>query len=112
MLLRKNYFAKIIKYMKKVYNIDRNLERLTDGRKNPTYKTNQVILPVLSGFLLRIRSFNELNNMLKTNEFKDLLPKGIKLPKIDAIRFLSDRLSHHLWYIKNKHKIIDTVLKV
>lgn len=84
--LRKNYFAKIVKYIKDVYNIDKLLSKIKDGRKNPSYKTGQVILPVLLGFLLRIRSFNELNNMISADEFKSILPKGMKLPKIDAIR--------------------------
>ncbi len=84
--MRKNYFAKIVKYIINVYNIDRSLNKLMDGRKNPTYKTCQVILPVLLGFILRIRSFNELNNMIATEEFKNILSRGMKLPKIDAIR--------------------------
>ena len=47
MLLRKNYFAKIVKYMKNVYNIEESLSRLTDRRKNPTYRTHRTVLPVL-----------------------------------------------------------------
>ncbi len=35
---------------------------------------------------MRIRSFNELNNMIVANEFKNILPRGMSLPKIDAIR--------------------------
>lgn len=42
------------------------------------------MLPVLFGFLLRIKSLNELNCMLKENEFKNLFPKGTKLPLIDT----------------------------
>ncbi|WP_199241844.1 hypothetical protein [Desulfosporosinus sp. Sb-LF] len=42
--------------MKNVYQIDRGLSKLSDGRVNPTYGTGQVILPVLLGFLLRIKS--------------------------------------------------------
>ena len=84
--MRKNYFAKIVKYMKKVYHIDNELENLTDTRCNPTYKTAQSILPVLLGFILRIRSFNELNQMLNNDEFEHVLKRGTKLPKIDAIR--------------------------
>jgi hypothetical protein len=84
--LRRNYFAKIVKYMKNVYKIKQKFKRLTDGRKNPKYKTHLAILPVLLGFILRVRSFNELNNMIKEKEFNNVLPKGLKLPKIDAIR--------------------------
>ena len=84
--MRNNYFAKLVKYMKKVYHVDRGLNKLSDGRVNPTYSTGQVILPVLFGFLLGIRSFNELNFMIKNNEFSKLFPRGTKLPQVDAIR--------------------------
>ncbi len=82
--MRKNYFAKLVTYIKNVYHIDRGLSELTDQRVNPTYSTGQVILPVLLGFLLRIRSFNELNLMIKNNEFSKMLPRGTKSPKVDA----------------------------
>ena len=72
--------------MKNVYHIEHGLNKLSDGRVNPTYSTGQVILPVLFGFLLRIKSFNELNFMIKNNEFSKLFPRGTKLPQVDAIR--------------------------
>jgi hypothetical protein len=72
--------------MKNVYNIEEKLKGLTDDRKNPTYKTHQAVLPVLLGFIFRVRSFNELNYMIKEKEFNNVLPKGMKLPKIDAKR--------------------------
>ena len=84
--MRKNYFVKLVKYMKNVYHVERGLSKLSDQRVNPTYSTAQVILPVLLGFLLRIRSFNELNLMIKNHEFSKLLPRGTKLPQVDAIR--------------------------
>jgi len=84
--MRQNYFVKLVKYMKNVYHLDRGLNKLSDGRVNPTYSTGQVILPVLLGFLLRIKSFNELNLMIKNHEFSKLVPRGTKLPQIDAIR--------------------------
>jgi len=84
--LRNNYFVKLIKYIKNVHYIDKKFDKLKDGRVNPTYKTKQVILPVLFGFLLRIKSLNQLNFMLKENEFQNLFVKGTKLPGIDTIR--------------------------
>lgn len=84
--MRKNYFAKLVKYMKNVYHIERGLNKLSDGRVNPTYSTGLVILPVLFGFLLRIKSFNELNSMIKNHEFSKVVPRGTKLPNVDAIR--------------------------
>jgi hypothetical protein len=84
--MRNNYFRKLVKYMKDVYHLERGLNKLSDGRVNPTYGTGQVILPVLFGFLLRIKSFNELNLMIKNHEFSKLFPRGTKLPQVDAIR--------------------------
>ena len=77
-ILRKNYFAKLFKYIKNVYEIEEKINRLTDGRINPSYNTGQVMLPVLFGFLLKIQSLNELNCMLKENEFKKLFSKKEK----------------------------------
>ena len=84
--MRKNYFAKLVKYMKNVYHIENGLNKLSDGRVNPTYNTAQVITLVLLGFLLRIKSFNELNLMIKNNEFSKLFPRGTRLPLVDTIR--------------------------
>ena len=84
--MRNNYFAKLIKYIKNVYRVDKTLSKLRDERVNPTYSTELIIMIVLFGFLLRIRSFNELNLMIKNGEFKNLFPKKTKFPGIDAIR--------------------------
>jgi len=46
----KNYFAKLVSYMKNVYHIERGFYKLADGRFNPTYSTNKVILPAFSFF--------------------------------------------------------------
>ena len=84
--MRKNYFEKLVRYMKNVYHIDRGLNKLSDGRVNSTYSTGQVVLPVLFGFLLRMKSLNELNFMIKNHEFSKLYPRGTKLPQVDTIR--------------------------
>lgn len=44
------------------------------------------MLPLVLGLLLRIKSLNELNCMLKENEFKNLIPKGERVPQIYTIR--------------------------
>jgi len=84
--MKQNYFVKLVRYMKNVYHLERGLNQLSDGRVNPTYSTGQVILPVLFGFLLRIKSLNELNFMIKNNEFRKLFPRGTKLAQVDTIR--------------------------
>ena len=86
MSLRQNYFLKLAKYNKNVYHIDKQIEHITDNRINPKYKTSQIISLVLTGFLLRIRSFNQLNYMIKIGEFNNIFSSGDRIPKIDAIR--------------------------
>lgn len=39
--MRQNYF---VKYIKKFYHVDRGLNKLSDGRVNPTYSTGKVML--------------------------------------------------------------------
>ena len=65
MKTREIYFYKLVNYMKSVYNTEHGLNKLEDGRVNPTYTTAQVVTPVLLGFLLRVKSFNELDLMIR-----------------------------------------------
>lgn len=86
MKLRENYFLKLMKYIKNVYHLDEQFKHLTDNRLNPTYKTSQIISLVLTGFLLRMQSFNQLNFMIKAGEFNNMYSHEGRIPKIDAIR--------------------------
>ncbi len=52
---------------------------------NPTCCTGQVILTVLVGFLLVIKSFKKLSCMLKEKKFVRLFPAGTRLTMIVAI---------------------------
>lgn len=106
MEMRKNYFAKLVKYTKNVYDIERGIGKLKDGRISPTHKTSTVILVMLFGLLLRIRSFNELNYMIKENEFKNLFPKGTNIPRIDTIRD-----STKVAYVDGFHKELEFIVK-
>ncbi|MBN1552234.1 hypothetical protein JW979_12240 [bacterium] len=84
--MRKNYFAKLVKSMKNVYNIDRLFNKLEDTRVNPKFKTGQALMPLLLELLLRIKSMNELKFMIKEREFSKAFTKGKTLPQIDTIR--------------------------
>ncbi|MFT5874319.1 MAG: hypothetical protein ACI8WT_003280, partial [Clostridium sp.] len=80
------YLEKLAKYMKEVYKIERGISKLRDKRRNPFYSTGQVVLPVLFGFMIRIQSFNELNNRIKSNDFRRLVSRKTRVPLIDTIR--------------------------
>jgi len=62
------------------------MEHTTDKRLKPKYKTSQIISLVLTGFLLRVQSFNRMNYMIKTGEFDNLVSNKKEVPKIDSIR--------------------------
>ena len=83
---RDNYFLKLMKYIKNVYNIDKQVTHISDGRLNPTYKTSQIVSLVLAGFLLRVQSFNQLNCMIKAGEFDNIFLRKISIPRIDSVR--------------------------
>lgn len=61
------------------------LRNLEDGRKNPTYQTNKEILPVLFAFILRIRSFNKFNNMIKNKDFKRFQGRHVNYHSLVAL---------------------------
>jgi len=54
--MRKNYFEKLMNYMKNVYNIDRLFNKLEDSRVNPRYKTGLALMPLLLGLMIRIEN--------------------------------------------------------
>lgn len=59
--MRRNYFVKLINYMKKVYKIEDGIGKLKEGRVNPKYKTAQVIMQtaqvIIWGVAIRKQAF-------------------------------------------------------
>ena len=84
--MSKNYLKKFLKYVKNVYHIEDALKALIDGRKNPLYTTAEAVLPVLLGFIMRIQSFNELKYKIRSNDFRNIISRKMRLPQIDTIR--------------------------
>ena len=106
MKMRKNYLAKFVNYTKNVFDVEHGFGKMKDGRVNPKYKTSTVLLVVLLGLTLRVKSFNELNYMIKENEFKYLFQKGTDIPRIDTIR---DTMK--VANVKGLHDEIDFIIK-
>ena len=102
-----NYFEKLVKYTKNVYKIEHGFNKIKDGRVNPTHETSTVLLVILFGLFLRLRSFNEINNYIKRGEFSNLFKKGTHIPRIDTLRDTSkvtymDELTEQLDFILKK----------
>ncbi|MEX1377843.1 MAG: hypothetical protein AB1Z23_10300, partial [Eubacteriales bacterium] len=77
---------KLIKYINNVFHINEQMRHFTDKRVNPKYKTSEIISLVLTGFLLRVQSLNQLNYMIKSGEFDNQFSSNGRIPKIDIIR--------------------------
>lgn len=81
-----NYFEKLVKYTKNVYDIDRGFSKMKDSRVNPTHATSTVLLVILFGLFLRLRSFNEIDNYVRRGDFTNLFEKGTAIPRVDTLR--------------------------
>jgi hypothetical protein len=84
--MTKNYLQKLFHYIDSVYKMGEKIKSLKDERKNKRIKTSAVALVVLVGFMLKIRSFNQLDNWLENKDFNKLVPRKLRLPRIDAVR--------------------------
>ena len=76
----------MLHYLYSVYDLGSKIKKLKDKRSNPKIATVAIAFSVILGFMLKIRSFNQLDDYLEYNDFKGLVPKKMRLPRIDAIR--------------------------
>ena len=76
----------LLHYLYSVYDLGTKIKKLKDKRSNPKIATAAIAFSVILGFMLKIRSFNQLDDYLEYNDFKGLVPKKMRLPRIDAIR--------------------------
>lgn len=88
--MRKNYLAKLVNYTKKVLNIERSLSKLSDGRKNPKYKTKELVL--ISS--LRVMMAFGIRKARENKVFEDGTIDGLVVTGIDGTQtFNSDKKS-------------------
>ena len=80
------YLRKLLHYLSSVYDIGGKIKKLGDKRANPKITTSAIAFTLLIGFMLKIRSFNQLDDWLEHNDFQRIVPKKMRLPRIDAIR--------------------------
>ena len=76
----------LLQYLSNVYDLGGKIKKLRDNRTNPKITTSSIAFTLLIGFMLKIRSFNQLDDWLEHNDFRRIVPKKMRLPRIDAIR--------------------------
>jgi predicted transposase YbfD/YdcC len=84
--MSKRYLKTLLKYVSNVYDLGKKINSLKDKRKNTKITTKSIAFSLLLGFMVSIRSFNKLDDYLENKDFKKLVPKKMKLPRIGAIR--------------------------
>lgn len=92
---------KFVRYINKVYGVSKYVHQIRDGRSRQLIKTAVVGYLLIFAFVLQISSFHRMMCHLERNKrrFQNLLPKGKRIPKIDALRetikqmYLEDVLS-------------------
>jgi Transposase DDE domain len=80
------WLGQLLTYVSTVYGIGKKIKMAKDERKKPQILASTVFCIVLLGFLFRMESFNQLNGWIRVGRFRKLLPKGTRVPFIDAIR--------------------------
>ena len=69
-ILGKGYLRSLLQYLSSVYDIGGKIHKLRDNRNNPKILTTSIVLTLLIGFMLKIRSFNQLDDWLEHNDFR------------------------------------------
>lgn len=84
--MNKSYLKQMLTYFSKVYHLGEKINTLNDKRIKSPVKISTITFIVLFGFMLQIRSLNRLQHWIIKGKFKKVLPKGTKIPRIDAVR--------------------------
>lgn len=84
--MTKKYLKALLKYVSNVYDLGKKINSLKDKRKNTRISTKAVAISLIIGFMLSIRSFNKLDDYLENKDFRKIIPKRMKLPRIGTVR--------------------------
>ena len=84
--MTKGCLKTLLKYVSNVYDLGKKINSLRDKRKNTSIPTKAVAISLIIGFMLSIRSFNKLDDYLENNDFRKIIPKRMKLPRIGTVR--------------------------
>jgi hypothetical protein len=98
---------KLLKYMNMVFHFKDVTKDQRDFRKKQHVKTRVIFTILFWAFILRVKSFNQLEQMIKYGCFKPLFTRKTKMPSIDAI---SDILT--LWDIERLRISFQRVIQV
>ncbi len=86
-------YQQFAKYACNVYELPRLLGRLTDGRRDPTIPTLDVVNSLFHAALLRIPSINAIEGDLKEADFQQLIGRK---PRQDVKAFSADVIDNVL----------------
>jgi hypothetical protein len=90
----KKLFKRFSKYIKKVYGMQDKIYKIPDPRNNGRIPIANVCAVLFFAFCFQVKSFNQLNDWIRTGRIKKIVPKGTKIPFIDTIRRVLSELDY------------------
>jgi len=74
-----------MRYINKVYHFHEIVKKQKDFRKRHNHETATIFTIVFWSIVLRVESFNKLEDMLEYGVFNPLFKRSTKIPSVDAI---------------------------
>lgn len=98
---------KLSKYIRRVFKFNELVRHQNDSRKKRTYETSIIFVILFWASILRVQSFNKLEQMIKYGCFRPLFPRRTKMPSIDTIaRVLSK------WDLQRLEESFQRIIKI
>jgi len=71
MKMSKSYLITLLNYISNVYELGEKIKALSNTRANSKISTSAIAMVVLIGFMLKIRSFNQLDDWLENGDLNN-----------------------------------------
>ncbi len=69
--MSKSYLITLLNYISNVYELGEKIKALSNTRANSKISTSAIAMVVLIGFMLKIRSFNQLDDWLENGDLNN-----------------------------------------
>jgi Transposase DDE domain len=79
-------FRRFTKYTKKVYNMQDQIHKIPDPRRDARIPISSVCAVLFLAFCLRVKSLNQLNNWVRTGRIKKVVPQRMRIAFVDTMR--------------------------
>src|SRR6056297_2612524 len=82
----KNHTLSCYQYFNRVYDINKKIFKIKDGRINPTIEMEEIILTIIFSLMSGLHSFNTMEEAIEDGDF-DKFFNNLNLPSADTFRY-------------------------